>query len=174
MNNPLSIMYHEHEVISNAGSVISEINNLWTNNPSKYTSIVNVLLNFFKEYADGFHHNKEEEILFPIIKNHPDFTLQEIIDEFENHHQDFRNYSVEIAECISENDFEKSYLILKTYFNELIDHIAAENEELFVMAENMLSDDELEKIYFKFQDIDIALGQDRKVKLENIINTIEI
>ena len=47
-----------------------------------------------------------------------------------------------------------------------MDHIAVENDELFVLAESLMDEDELETIFFKFKDIDMELGEDGKVKLE--------
>ena len=47
-----------------------------------------------------------------------------------------------------------------------MDHIAIEDDELFSMAENLFSPDEYEKIYFRYKDIDAALGESKKSELE--------
>lgn len=167
-------MLDEHEVICKTESIIENLNQLWESDIEKYTEIVTTLISFYREYADGYHHRKEEEVLFPAIKNHPDFVLQEIIDEFEQHHEDFRDYTKEIEEAIAEGDYQKSYQELNNYLQDLLDHIAAENDELFVLAESLLGEEELETIFFKFKDIDMELGQVRKTELEEKISTIEI
>ena len=95
--------------------------------------------------------------------------MQEIIEEFETHHEDFRDYTKVIEETIEEGDFEKSYKELNNYLQDLLDHIAAENDELFVLAETLMEEDDLETIYFKFKDIDLELGEERKVELEESI-----
>ena len=66
---------------------------------------------------------------------------------------------------VNTTGFKKS----KAEFQDLLDHIAAENDELFVLAETLMSEDELETIYFKFKDIDMELGEVNKIELEESI-----
>lgn len=171
-HNPLTVMYNEHDVIVKAEKVIKNLANTWENNPEEYAEKVKKLVEFFREYADGYHHRKEEEVLFPAVHDHPDFVLQEIIEEFENHHEDFREYAAEIIESLNDNDYTRSYKILKQYIGDLLDHIAAENDELFVLAENLMDENQLETIYFKFKDIDMELGESRKIDFENLISSL--
>jgi len=171
-NNPIEVMFCEHEVISKTEAIIQNLDKTWVTDAVKYKEVIATLINFFREYADGYHHRKEEDVLFPAINDHPNFVLQEIIEEFETHHEDFRDYTVAIEEAISEKDFEGSYTQLNNYLQDLLDHIAAENDELFVLAESLLNEDELETIYFKFKDVDRELGEDRKVELEESIDAI--
>jgi hemerythrin-like domain-containing protein len=173
MNNPMDVMYGEHDVIVKAEKIIINLNGIWEKDADAYSEKVRKLIVFFKEYADGYHHRKEEDVLFPAIKEHPDFVLQEIIDEFETHHEDFRGYAKDISEAIDEKDFPRSYKILKQYINDLRDHIAAENDELFVLAENLMDKNQLETIYFKFMDVDMQLGEKRKQELEKMISEME-
>lgn len=173
-NNPIQTMLDEHEVICKAEYIVENINFLWKTNENKYKETVATLITFFREYADGYHHRKEEDVLFPAIHDHPDFVLQEIIEEFETHHEDFREYTVEIENAITEGDYEKSYTELNNYLQDLLDHIGAENDELFVLAESLMDENDLETIFFKFKDIDLELGEDRKVELEQSIAAIAV
>ncbi len=171
-HNPIQTMLDEHEIICKAENIVENLDKCWEVNPDKYKATVNVLITFFREYADGYHHRKEEDVLFPAINNHPDFVLQEIIDEFETHHEDFREYTETIEEAINSGDFEKSYIELNNYLQDLLDHIGAENDELFVLAETLMDEDDLETIYFKFKDIDMELGESRKEELEESIDAL--
>jgi len=171
-HNPIQTMLDEHEVICQAEEIIENLDKTWETDADKYKTTVATLITFFREYADGYHHRKEEEVLFPAINDHPDFVLQEIIEEFETHHEDYRDYTKVIEETIEEGDFEKSYKELNNYLQDLLDHIAAENDELFVLAETLMEEDDLETIYFKFKDIDLELGEDRKVELEKSIGIL--
>jgi hemerythrin-like domain-containing protein len=172
--NPIQTMLEEHEIICKTESIIETLDYYWEKYPKKYTEIVTTLISFFREYADGYHHRKEEEVLFPAIKNHPDFVLHEIIDEFEQHHEDFRDYTKEIEEALTEGNYKKSYQELNNYLQDLLNHIAAENDELFVLAETLLEEEDLETIFFKFKDIDMELGIDRKTELEENITSLRI
>ena len=173
-HNPIQTMLDEHEVICQAEEIIESLDKSWESNSDQYKQKVATLITFFREYADGFHHRKEEDVLFPTINDHPDFVLQEIIEEFETHHEDFRDYTVAIDEAIAEEDYMKSYQELNNYLQDLLDHIGAENDELFVLAETLLDEDELETIYFKFKDVDMELGEERKVELEESIGALVV
>ena len=171
-HNPIETMLHEHEVICSTEAIIEGLDLLWEKDADDYKEKVTTLISFFREYADAYHHRKEEEVLFPEINNHPDFVLQEIIDEFEQHHEDFRDSATEIEEMLGNGEYKESYKELNSYLQDLLDHIAAENDELFVLAETLMDEEELETIYFKFKDIDMELGEDRKVELENNIASL--
>jgi len=173
-HNPIQTMLDEHEIICETENIIENLDHFWELYPEKYKETVTILITFFSEYADGYHHRKEEDVLFPVIRNHPDFVLHEIIDEFEQHHNDFRDYTKEIEEAVAEGNYEKSYKELNNYLQDLLDHIAAENDELFVLAETLLEEEELETIYFKFKDIDMELGEDRKTELEENITNLKL
>ncbi len=173
-HNPIQTMLDEHEVICQAETIIENLNKTWEADADQYKKTVTTLITFFREYADGYHHKKEEDVLFPAIHDHPDFVLQEILEEFETHHEDFREYTRTIEEAINEGNFEKSFKELNNYLQDLLDHIAAENDELFVLAENLMDEDDLETIYFKFKDIDMELGEDRKKELEDSVAALVV
>ncbi len=168
-HNPIQTMLDEHDIICQTEEIIENLDKSWETDADKYKATISTLIEFFREYADGYHHRKEEDVLFPAVHDHPDFVLQEIIEEFETHHEDFREYTVEIENAIAEGDYEKSYKELNAYLQDLLDHIGAENDELFVLAETLMDEDDLETIFFKFKDIDMELGEERKVELEKSI-----
>ncbi|MCF8460949.1 MAG: hemerythrin domain-containing protein [Flavobacteriales bacterium] len=166
MNNPIDTMLHEHDVISQAADIVETLNGAWEDDADGYAEKATKLIAFFREYADDYHHRKEEDVLFPALKDHPDFVLEEMVDEFEQHHEDFREYAADAESALADGDHAASYKHLKAYVSDLLDHIAAENDEIFVLAENLLSENDLETIYFRFEDIDRDLGYDRKAELE--------
>ena len=171
-NNPVQILFDEHEIIGKVENSIHSIKQHWETNEESYENKVNQLLIFLKEYSDKFHHHKEEEVLFVALKNNPDFLLDDIISELEEHHEMFRENVREIQEFMNEKDWVKVQKILEKYVNDLLDHIAVENDELFSIAESLFSEDELEKMYFLFEDIDRELGKERKQELEASLNLI--
>jgi len=173
-NNPIQTMLDEHEIISSAESIIKKLDGMWENDIDTYRTTIHTLVTFFTEYADGYHHRKEEEVLFPAIKNHPEFILEEMVDELEQHHEEFRDYAREILEHLESDEDEKAYKILDDYLEDLLDHIGAENDELFITAETLLSEEELETIYFKFKDIDMELGEEQKTELEGTLESLPI
>lgn len=164
-HNPIQTLMDEHEIISATEEFIGSLDKLWETNKDNYTDKVKHLLEFYREYSDGFHHRKEEEVLFKELKNSPDFMLDDIITELEEHHEMFRDSTNEIEEVLSNEDFEKVQSLLNQFVDQLLDHIAVENDELFCMAESIFSEDQLERIYFLFEDIDRERGKERKQEL---------
>lgn len=172
-NNPAEMLMNEHDIIKRVEAVIHSMDKLWEKDPEKYKAMVTRMLYFFKEYSDKFHHYKEEEVLFPEMRNHPDFVLDEIIEELEEHHVMFREYAKDIRESIENDEPEKAHKILKKYISNLLDHIAIEDDELFSMAQSLFTEEQFEKLYFRFKDIDLELGEKFKEDLEKIPDELE-
>jgi len=170
-NNPIQILMDEHEVISAVQELVNKAGNQWENDAGQYAADVRRLLVFFREYSDGFHHRKEEKVLFPLLAGHPEFMQQGLIAELEEHHEMFRQYARECAQALEKGEWAASHHILRRYMSDLLDHIAVENDELFVMAGNLLDEREMEKIFFLFKDIDAGLGEARKRELEDMSGT---
>ncbi len=166
--NPTGLLMDEHEIIMQADKAINLLDSLWLTDPDSYKKNATLLLRFFAEYSDKFHHQKEEQVLFDEMNNHPEFILQEIIGELEEHHEMFRVYAADIKEALEANDYPEAHKVFKKYMNELQDHIAVENDELFSMADSLFSEEELDKIYFRFKDIDMELNESEKINLAKI------
>lgn len=172
-NNPVKTLAAEHKIIERVEIAVNLLDRLWEAEPAQYKEFITKLIRFFREYSDIYHHQKEETVLFPELDSHPEFFLHAILHELEAHHEAFRDTVNEMEDLLSREEFHKLHSVLKQYINDLRDHIAVENEELFIMAENMFSVGELENMYFKFVDIDTELGADIKAELENIPKEIE-
>lgn len=172
-HDPIQVLISEHDIISTAEGVVQSLQNTWETNADEYAENLRRLIVFFREYSDRFHHYKEEEVLFKKLRDNPDFLLKDIISELEGHHEMFRETVAEIEEAAQNKDWPKTQKLLKGYMNDLLDHIAVENDELFNMAEAVFSDDELERIFFLFEDIDRDLGLERKQALVEELKSIQ-
>lgn len=173
MQSSLSELFiAEHDVILEAGNLISLNANLWKSSPAGYKKRVDELLDFFSVYADKFHHHKEEEILFPAISNKSETTGAGIVQELNEHHEEFRHLMQQIRAALYIDDFASTQKLLESYITKLKDHIAVENDELFPMADDIFSKDELDKLYYKCIDIDRDLGVNQKEELENLIKKL--
>lgn len=174
MSQISDLMYKEHAIILEGANIVPSLDKLWEINEQEYTSTVNQLLDFFAEYADTYHHIKEEKVLFPILEESEHAAVIAIVTELIDHHQQFRELLVEIRHDLTEKNYRVVQKKLNRYINDLQDHIAAENDELFPMMDSTLSPGELEKLYFNCVDKDNALGADKKEKLENFIKNFKL
>jgi hemerythrin-like domain-containing protein len=167
MESTLSELFiAEHDVILATGDLIILNRSLWKSDPAGYEGLVKQVLNFFSNYADKFHHYKEEEILFPAISKKSEITGDAIVQELTGHHEEFRLQMQQIRTALAAHDFESAQQLLESYINELNDHIAVENDELFPMTDDIFSKDELEKLYYQCIDKDEELGKAQKMVLE--------
>lgn len=167
-NNPMYVLNREHEIICRLEAVVKSLRGQWATDENVYRESVSNVLRFLKEYSDSYHHFKEEEVLFPAISNHPDFNLDAVLHELLEHHENFREYAADINLAVNDGKWNDAQQILEKYFGQLLDHIAIENDELFIMAENLFSEKEREELYFRFADVDRDLGEDRKKELEEL------
>ena len=168
-HNPIHVMHHEHAVIYKTEKIISGLKNYWINNPEDYVERIKILIIFYNDYVDGFHHRKEEEVLFTSMREILDVTQLKLLNEIEDHHVNFSDYISGIEEALRDKDFEVSYQRLSAYAEILLSHIAVENDKLFVTLDSILGDESREIMYFHFKDIDIELGEERKKELEESI-----
>ncbi len=167
-------MLDEHEIISKAEEVIQKLDHYWERSEEGFVHSVFSLLTFFREFSDKYHHYKEEQVLFPKMAGHIDFQMQSMLTELADHHEMFREYTCSIEYYINNNQFSMTYTVLSKYMEELLDHIAAENDELFVMAEVLFSTDELVNMFYSSKDIDIELGESRKAELSNTLTELNL
>jgi hemerythrin-like domain-containing protein len=174
MNKTLEVLYNEHAIIKSIINYRENISAIAISDPAKFKKIIIELTGFFRNYADKFHHYKEEKLLFPLMCEKSEMLENSIIEEMLSNHNDFRDLVKQIESAADMGNYEESSKLLFKYTEMLLDHIAAEDEELFQMAETLFDDNELEKMYFDFQDIDRELGFDIKNEFEKINEKLEL
>ncbi|MBM3416985.1 MAG: hypothetical protein FJY20_11215 [Bacteroidetes bacterium] len=161
-----------HNVILKAAKLIETNNRLWETDPPAYKEFVNCLFDFLSVYADEFNHQKGEEILFPAMCKKNDIAGMSIVRELTEHHEDFRQQLQEIRKAFSYQDYFSTHRYLETYIHKLRDHIGAGSDELFPMDDDIFSEEEIEKLYFKCIDKDKELGMILKKDYEEQIKTL--
>lgn len=92
-----------------------------------------------------------------------------VIKEMFENHEDFREMMRNIESEIDNNNVDSAYKLFNEYSEALKDHIAVEDDEVFQMAESLMSDDEMDNIYFRFLDNDRELGDKEKSDMEEWI-----
>lgn len=96
---------------------------------------------FIREFADAFHHVKEEDILFrylalPGVLRHCDPIPQMLYE-----HDLARSYLEEVENALSHRDLLDLVRTVQSYAVLMKQHIFKENNILYPMAENGLSDE---------------------------------
>lgn len=107
-------------------------------------------IDFVKVYADSFHHIKEEDILFKVVRKH-EFTKDNIaVKDLLSQHNLGRTY-IEQLKVAVENHNKSDYLInAKAYCDLMTRHIDLEDNVLFPLIEAALPEDIQEQIITDF------------------------
>lgn len=173
MHNSIQTLFEEHTHIMGAIQTSKDLRKLIGKQNIIYGELVLELLRFFRNYADKYHHFKEEEVLFPEMSKRNEMLASGVIAEMLDNHTDFRELIGKIEKSVLASDFEPAQILLEQYGESLLNHIAAENEEVFVTAESILNLEELDKIHFRFEDCDRNLGLDTKKDWVHQLNRIQ-
>ena len=163
MKDPIEVLLDEHKIITSAIDLANHADELWLKNEAVYEIIIRKLISFFRIYADLYHHHKEEKILFPEMQKKNELLQDGVLKEMFNNHEDFRNMINSIETFLDKKNYQSAQEQLNIYLEDLLDHIAVENEEVFQIAETLFNKEELEKIYFRFQDSDFETEEQNKI-----------
>ena len=117
-----------------------------------------LVIDLVRNYADGLHHIKEEKHLFPLMVANGFSTEQGPIALMLSEHEmgrEFIRYSATYNDMLKAGNtsvLSKIYINLKSYANLLTNHIQKENNVLFRMADQVLSDEDQERLFLQFEE----------------------
>jgi hemerythrin-like domain-containing protein len=160
----IKMLYAEHQVILERIEDMRQL--LKSSNLAAKKEELPGYVDFFRTYGDKYHHHKEEDVLFSLLKDRYPGLLP-LTEALEEHHAMFRENIVDIENALRAEDFEKAAATFLRYLSDLTDHISAEDDELFVAVDELLTGAEREKLYYAFLDKDRELGEEKKLEYEN-------
>lgn len=149
LSPPLAKLIDEHKLIKRLLVLIPAISNkldlLKLDNREWVLSIVD----FIQNYADKFHHAKEEDILFAYFDSSID-----IIQVMLNDHISGRSYVKAMLEAVDEQNTEKASVYLLKYRDLLTEHIKKEDEILYPWMDRNMDMSTVGKMYAQFMNVD--------------------
>lgn len=141
------------------------------------TSHMEMVVNLIRNYADGFHHAKEENLLFPFLLKKGFSNEQGPIAVMLHDHVEGRNFvkgmAAEIVEYKQGNEsaLPDFYTNMQGYIDLLRSHISKENNVLFRMADRVISAEEHQFLLNEFSIQEKSVfGED---KIQQFIIDIE-
>ncbi|HEX2953545.1 MAG TPA: hemerythrin domain-containing protein [Bacillota bacterium] len=163
-----NVLLSEHEVILTMLGVLEEIAERLEKEESIDLHDLDRSVEFVKEFADRCHHGKEEDILFPAMEEAGVPKEGGPIGVMLNEHDLGRNFIrglTEAAHRYQNGDQEARQDIIRNihgYVDLLSRHIAKENQVLFQMTDQVLTDSHQEKLEQKFKAVQQAsIGADK-------------
>jgi hemerythrin-like domain-containing protein len=166
--NALEVLLEEHIVIVNVISVFNKAKNNLKNSKSVPKETLLKALDMIINFADKCHHGKEENVLFPLIKE-LDPRETSLITLLLEEHQKGRMYVRNLGEAINKNITNDVIENIEGYATLLAQHIKKENA-VFPKWINPLSNKEKEELFERFEEIEekvIGLGKHQEY-MQNI------
>lgn len=124
------------------------------------TAHMEMVVSLIKTYADGFHHAKEEKVLFPLLVEKGFSNNQGPVSVMLHEHVEGREFVKGISERIDVykagniSALPEIYQYMQGYVDLLREHISKENNVLFKLADKALSSDEQLELLNKFGSIE--------------------
>jgi len=122
-------------------------------------SHIEMAVSLIKNYADGFHHAKEEKLLFPMLVTKGFSNDQGPVAVMLHDHVEGRLFVKEMTETIAtikqgeSSAFTRLYENMQGYIDLLRAHIGKENNVLFRMADKALSPEEQRALLKSFEAV---------------------
>ena len=176
----IDILIQEHDIIMTVLQVFEEE----AMHIKKYRKInidkILSMLDFFKNYADTFHHLKEENHLFELLIIKGMDRNDSPVESLRIEHEQGRKHIKQIRNFINETEaselYEKIYKEINAFVNLLRNHIDKENNMIFIMAEGFITqedDNTLTSIYTNIEkeqnDIEKYRDYAQKLIVENTL-----
>ena len=110
-------------------------------------------IEFIRNYADTFHHAKEEDILFKVMLDNTDGMHCNPIPVMLHEHDQGRNFVSSMVIGLESNDTKLLIENARGYGFLLMDHIYKEDNILYPMAEEALSEELKERVLQLYDEV---------------------
>jgi len=124
------------------------------------TAHLELVVNLIKTYADGFHHAKEEQVLFPLLEEKGFSKVHGPVAVMLHEHVEGREFvkgisrRIDVYKAGNVSALPEIYQYMQGYVDLLRDHISKEDNVLFRLADKALSSDEQLELLNKFGSIE--------------------
>jgi hemerythrin-like domain-containing protein len=154
MLTPTQILKEEHQkILSEIGELEKECSELNAGGEIDKDFFIKKI-DFIRDYADKFHHAKEEDILFTELCKDGVLAHCNPIPQMLHEHDVGRSFVAGLQEGLEQNNKDKIIENALGYANLLKEHIFKEDNILYPMADEALSEEKQAEILKKFEEKD--------------------
>ena len=174
----IDLLMHEHRLIDRGLAVLAKVAERLHHNEPVPADKVTALLDFFRVFADQCHHCKEEGLLFPELeaRNIPreGGPIGVMLSEHDKGRQLQRSMR-ELASRLDHPDSRAQFIAAAQQFLTLLrEHIWKEDNVLFRMAAQVLTDGEDQLLVQRFQQHETEqVGAGVHERHEHLIHDLE-
>lgn len=151
---PMRLLVDEHVHIMKVVNALPRLlESIETTLPAKKQTLLDAI-DFIRNYADRFHHAKEEDLLFKLFDETAD-----IIAAMYTEHESGRAHVRAAFAAIETGDGPVVREHLSAYAALLTEHIRKEDEILYPWMDRQLADSQVGMLYSKFAGVAEAFGE---------------
>lgn len=167
--NAITILLEEHNLLLQAVKTAGQIQRI-EDDELYYRQLHGIIL-FLRNFTEIYHHPKEENIFYPLLRNRSEGMSTEFIRETCDYHEDFKPMVFDIESSYLDYDYHQLRKATDKYLKALEEHIHRENEIILSIADGLLDEQELKTITKAFLQHDEDYGyKDELIKELHKIN----
>ncbi len=165
---PIQKLVNEHMLIKEFLSLVPELCETIQKDLLGSKQIIFQCVEFITQFADKFHHAKEEDILFSYAKGN-EYILNVMLED----HKKGRYYVKSILLGLETEDASFITYSLKHYRELLTEHIKKEDEILYPWIERTMSASDINSIEEEFDTVAVSFGEDFTEKWQAYVNSLK-
>ncbi len=179
MTEPLHDLEHDHRLIERALVVLERAAELLERAEPVAPETLEQAREFVRGFADGCHHAKEEQGLFPVLTRRAPMLEAGPVRVLTGEHEMGRAFMRDLGEGIADMRVGKAGGTLKAcaaiqgYTRLLREHIAKEEDVLFRVAERALTVDDTQRLVQHFERVEAEWGADAHSRYEALVEELE-
>jgi hemerythrin-like domain-containing protein len=131
-----------------------------------------MLLDFLKTFADRCHHGKEEKVLFPKLMQAGIPMNGGPLGVMFYEHEQGRQFLREMEQALADGQPAEFALSANRYAQLLEDHMAKEDNILFAKAEDVLTSEDDEALFERFNEIENELSEETHERFHHMLDTL--
>jgi len=165
---PMKVLVDEHVWIKRFIDLVPKIVDRLKRDSNGDQQLVRECIEFIQQYADRFHHAKEEDILFKYFDESKD-----ILKAMHEDHKTARAHVAGMLRALERNDTKALYQHLQAYGCLLIEHIRREDDILYPWMDRALSTTQIGKLFEQFRTVEESAPYSPR-EFEEFIQTLEV
>ncbi len=165
---PIQRLVNEHKLIKEFLALVPELCEAIQSDLQGSKEIILQSVDFIRQFADKFHHAKEEDILFSYARGNKD-----ILNVMLEDHRRGRNYVKSILLGLEIEDASFITNSLKHYRELLTEHIKKEDEVLYPWIERGMTQSDIAAMEAVFDNVETSFGENFTEKWQAYINSLK-
>lgn len=165
---PVEKLVNEHKLIKRWIRLLPVVINHIDNDPDTAWKWIEQGIDFSRNYADKYHHAKEEDILFAYTETQADI-VQVMLDD----HRAGRNHIKQAVQAVENRDEKLASYHLLAYRELLEEHIKKEDEILFPWIDRKLNTRQVGELFSKFGEVDAQVADSFSAKYQEFVEQVE-